>query len=201
MGTVLNMLIYGYGGHGRVIADCLQDAGIAIAGVFDDNPVIDVPYPFAGNYAPDFYPEVPLILAIGDNKIRKALAEKVSHRSGTVMHASVQLSRHARIGAGSMLMHRAILQTAVEVGRHCIINSGAIIEHESRIEDYVHIAPGAILCGNVVVGEGSLVGAGAVILPGIQLGKGCIIGAGAVVAAAVPDGQRWAGNPARPLST
>lgn len=199
METGLNMLLYGYGGHGKVIADCLGDAGIKITGVFDDNPGIEVPYPFLGKYSPRLHQDIPMILAIGDNRTRRQLAEMVSHRAGTVIHASAQVSRQAKIAAGSMVLHRAVLQTMVEVGRHCIINSGAIIEHESRIEDYVHIAPGAILCGNVAVGEGSLVGAGAVILPGVKVGKSCVIGAGSVVAGAVPDGQRWAGNPARLL--
>ena len=73
------------------------------------------------------------------------------------------------------------------------------MEHDSRISDYVHIAPGAIICGGVQIGEGTLIGAGAVVIPGVKIGKDCVIGAGSVVVTSVSDGQLLAGNPARPL--
>ncbi len=54
----------------------------------------------------------------------------------------------------------------------------------------------AILCGNVEVGEGSLIGAGSVVLPGIKVGKWCTIAAGSVVTKSVPDGTLVIGSPA-----
>ena len=65
------------------------------------------------------------------------------------------------------------------------------------IGDFVHIAPKVALCGNVFVGEGTLVGVGAVVVPGIRIGKNCVIGAGAVVFRDVPDYGLVVGNPAR----
>ena len=58
------------------------------------------------------------------------------------------------------------------------------------------IAPGAILLGNVQVGEGAYIGAGAVVLPRIKIGKGAIVGAGAVVTKNVEDGITVVGVPA-----
>jgi maltose O-acetyltransferase len=40
-----------------------------------------------------------------------------------------------------------------------------------------------------------------VILPGLTVGEGAMIGAGAVVTKSVPDGETWAGNPARRLGS
>lgn len=199
MSTSLKILLYGYGGHGRVMADCLQEAGFMVSTVFDDNPVRDCPFPFAGPYAPEEQPDIPLLISIGDNALRRRLAEKVQHNAGTFVHASALLSPQAHIGAGSMVLKGTIIQTGVLTGRHCIINSGAIVEHDCSLKDYVHIAPGAILCGAVSIGEGSLVGAGAVVLPGISIGKDCVVGAGSVVTRSLPDGSRCCGNPARPF--
>ena len=49
----------------------------------------------------------------------------------------------------------------------------------------------------VEIKEGAFVGAHSIILKGVTIGKHSIIGAGSVVANNVPDGEIWAGNPAR----
>ena len=72
-----------------------------------------------------------------------------------------------------------------------------MVEHECIIENFVHIAPGAVLTGNVIVGENTLIGANATILPGIKIGKNCIIGAGSVVVKDVCDNSVVKGNPAK----
>jgi sugar O-acyltransferase (sialic acid O-acetyltransferase NeuD family) len=195
----MKMLLYGYGGHGRVLADSLEQLGNTIVGVFDDDPALACPYLFLGAYSPDQLLDLPILLAIGNNQRRKKLSEKLSHPAANLVHSSAVCSKKAAIGAGTVVLHRAIVQTAVAIGKFVIINSGAIIEHDCRLHDFVHVAPGAVLCGGVVVGEGSLIGAAAVILPGISIGKNCVVAAGAVVAKSVGDGQKVAGNPARLL--
>ena len=49
----------------------------------------------------------------------------------------------------------------------------------------------------VVVKNGAFVGAGSIVLKGVTIGEKSIIGAGSVVAKSVPDGEIWAGNPAK----
>jgi acetyltransferase-like isoleucine patch superfamily enzyme len=51
----------------------------------------------------------------------------------------------------------------------------------------------------VCVGESSLIGANAVIKPGVIIGSNVTIGAGSVVLRDIPDGETWAGNPARKI--
>jgi acetyltransferase-like isoleucine patch superfamily enzyme len=60
-----------------------------------------------------------------------------------------------------------------------------------------HIAPGAHLGGDVMVGEGTLVGLGASVLPQRHIGKWAVIGAGAVVVKDIPDYAVAVGNPAK----
>jgi acetyltransferase-like isoleucine patch superfamily enzyme len=47
-----------------------------------------------------------------------------------------------------------------------------VIEHDNQIGDFAHVAPGAVLAGDVVVGEAALIGAGAVVLPGDSYRRG-----------------------------
>ena len=94
-------------------------------------------------------------------------------------------------------MHGSIIQSDTIIGRHCIINTKASIDHECVINDFVHISPGSVLCGNVIVGEGTWIGAGSIIIPGVKIGKNSIIGAGSVVVKDLPDGVVAYGNPCK----
>ena len=68
------------------------------------------------------------------------------------------------------------------------------------IGDYVTFAPAVRCNGNVTIGDGAYIGAGAIIRQGLTIGAGATIGMGAVVTKAVPAGETWIGNPARPIS-
>ena len=65
------------------------------------------------------------------------------------------------------------------------------------IGDFVHIAPGATLGGDVHVGAETFIGPGATVAAGIRIGARAVIGAGAVVVRDLPaDVTAW-GVPAR----
>lgn len=49
----------------------------------------------------------------------------------------------------------------------------------------------------VLIKEGAWIGAHSIILKGVTIGKHSIVGAGSVITKNVPDGEVWAGNPAR----
>lgn len=98
------------------------------------------------------------------------------------------VSRHASIGAGSIVMHGAIVNSGAVIGRNCIINSQALVEHDAVVGDHCHIATGAILNGGVKVGARSFVGSGSSIRQGIVVGERCLVGMGQRVVCDCPDG-------------
>lgn len=49
----------------------------------------------------------------------------------------------------------------------------------------------------VVIKDYAFIGTRSIILKGVTIGEKSIIGAGSVVSKSVPDGEIWAGNPAR----
>lgn len=199
------MYIYGASGHGRAIID-LIDAHEKIHGIFDDNPRVDslLGYPVLGPIPESFKFNSDLIIAIGDNRIRSFIAEKLKSkvRFANIIHDTVVFSRRADLGVGCVVMENAIVKVNTTLGDHVIINTGASIDHDCKIGDFVHIAPQVTLCGGISVGEGTLVGAKSVVLPGVKIGNWCTIGAGSVVIHDVPDGHKWIGNKlVRPLVT
>lgn len=191
-------LLYGGSGHAKVIAECIASNNGIVVGIFDDNPELKSfgEIPFLGQYHEELH-LVPLIISIGNNKIRKQIVGQVKNIFDSVQHPSACVSPHAKVEEGSVIFHNSILQVDSYIGKHVIVNSGASIDHECTISDFVHISPQATLCGNVTIGEGTQIGAGATILPGIKIGCWATIGAGAVIIRDVPDFAIVVGNPGR----
>jgi Mg/Co/Ni transporter MgtE len=77
---------------------------------------------------------------------------------------------------------------------------GSIVDHDSIVEDFVHVAPGATICGQVKIGKKSFIGANATILPRLTIGENSIIGAGSVVTKNIPDNVVAYGSPAKVIS-
>ena len=186
------MYLYGASGHAKVIIDILRANQIEINGLVDDNPniqeLLGIPVLHQSNGLSLF------IISIGNNQIRKKIAEQLKTSFGKAIHPSAIISPNSMIDEGTVVMQGAIVQSCATIGKHCIINTGASVDHECVIEDYVHISPHATLCGNVHVGEGSWVAAGSVVLPGVKIGKWSVVGAGSVVAKDIPDGVLAVGN-------
>lgn len=191
-------ILYGGSGHAKVIAECIRANNGCVAGIFDDNPNLDSfgDIPFLGGYVVEKH-IYPMIVSIGDNKIRKRIVERVKRDFGSIQHPSACLSPSVNIGEGTVVFHNSIIQVDSQIGKHGIVNSGASVDHECMVGDFVHVSPQATLCGNVQVAEGTQIGAGAVILPGIRIGRGVTIGAGAVIIRDVPDFAIVVGNPGR----
>lgn len=49
----------------------------------------------------------------------------------------------------------------------------------------------------VIIKDGAFIGTDCIILKGVTIGEKSVIGAGSVVTKSVPDGEIWAGNPAK----
>lgn len=186
------MYLYGSSGHAKVIIDILRANNESIEALFDDNEEIHnlLDYPVLRST------EVkgPLIISIGNNKIRRKVAELLNVNFGKAFHPSAIISEQAEVCEGTVVMQGAIIQSCTRIGKHCIINTGASVDHECIINDYVHISPHCTLCGNVHIGEGAWIGAGTTIIPGIKVGKWSVIGAGSVVTKDIPDGVLAVGN-------
>ncbi|MDD3744624.1 MAG: acetyltransferase [Lentimicrobiaceae bacterium] len=189
--------IYGASGHGKVVLDCLSANSMICHGFIDDSPSKKqfIGYDVLNHSVIDVNDN--LVIGIGDNKTRKSLSEKIAVKYLKVVHPTATISSYTTIRSGSVVFHHSVIQTGTSIGKHCIINTKASIDHDCNIDDFVHISPGAILCGNVQVGELSWIGAGAVIIQGTKIGKNTIIGAGSVIIHDIPDNSVVVGNPGK----
>jgi len=192
------LYLLGASGHAKVILESLEASGKKVAGLFDDNRAIKALLGLeviglvkdAADIADGAF-----IISIGNNKIRKRIAENYELQYETAVHPNAVLSPSCSIDKGTVVMAGVVVNAGTKIGKHAILNTRSSVDHDCVLGDYVHISPGATLAGNVQVGEGTQVGAGACIIPGITVGKWAIIGAGAVIIRNVPDHAVVVGNP------
>ena len=188
-------LIYGGGGHSRVIISILKKQDKEILGFFDrnskleDNNEID----FLGDYDIKFEPEANIVIAIGNNSVREKLSKIVKHPFCKVIDQNSVIGKGVKIGNGSQIMMSSTINIGTKIGNHCIINTNSSIDHDCSVEDFVHVAPGVTVCGGVTIGRGTLIGANATILPNINIGKNCLIGAGSIIDKDVPNNSKVLG--------
>lgn len=206
------MVLYGAGGHARVVLDAARAQGLEVVAAIDDREglrgttIDDVPIVGARDAIEAIRGQVDgMILGVGSVDApspRAAFYEQVK-RYGLalpmVVHPSATVAPTAFLEEASVVFAGAVVNPHARIGRNVIINTAAVVEHDCVIEDHVHISPGALLAGGVSVGTAGHVGIGAVIMQGVRIGTGVMVAAGAVVLKDVPDGARVGGVPARPL--
>lgn len=195
----LPVIIIGGGGHGRVILDALLCAGTPILGVVDPDPGVAAKLPrgvpwLGGEevllrYSPETHRLANGIGGIGEPRRRAAFERFVAAGYGfvRVRHPSATLACDVALADGCQIMAGAVVQTAAQIGANAIINTRAAVDHDCIVGEHCHVAPGAVLCGDVTVGAGTHVGAGAVVIQGVRVGRFSIVGAGAVILSDVPD--------------
>lgn len=196
--------IYGSGGHSRVVREILVACGFEVAETYDDHPERrhfaskDVKPGLRLVGLENFeQPELPILIAIGNNVERSELSRMLQTSFVTAIHPTATISPTAAIGEGTVIHHDSVVQANTRIGRHVLINTAASIDHDNTIGDFAHISPQVALSGHVEVGEGTHVGIGACVTPSVKIGKWCKIGAGAVIIKDVPDYSTVVGNPGR----
>jgi sugar O-acyltransferase (sialic acid O-acetyltransferase NeuD family) len=177
------------GGHGKVIVAAALEAGMHVAGVYDDtkepceNWFRNVP--ILGRVADFFgHPDLPAIIALGNNQGRSKLALRGDEAGVTwvsVIHPWVSIDPSASIGRGVLVCAGSVIGPDAVVEDHAIVNTSSSVDHDDFIGQFAQIAPGAHLGGAVRVGEGALVGIGATVRERIQIGAWATVGAGSVV--------------------
>ena len=209
---MVRVLILGAGGHAQVVADILlraRDAGERVdpIGYLDDDKALHGKAFLGLTVLGDIstvhrIPHDAVIIAIGNNRARRRLAEALASAGETFLiarHPTAVIAPNVEIGPGAMICANVVVNTGAVIGAHAILNTACSVDHHNRVGNYAHIAPGAHTGGEVAIQEGALVGIGSVVAPRVSVGAWATVGAGAVVTRPVPSGVTVVGVPAKPL--
>lgn len=196
-------IILGGGGHASVCIDLLIAGSSKIRGICDPDLQVGTTMQHGVTVLGDdsfldtlSNSSTPLVNGIGsakDNRARRQAYENTVEKGfsfPSLVHPSAIVSCCAELADGVQAMAGCVVQANARIASNTIINTRASIDHGGVIGEHCHIAPGAILCGDVQVGNDSHIGAGAVVVQGVRIGAGCFVAAGSTICTNVPDGAR-----------
>jgi len=197
-----DLVVYGAGGHGLVVAEAAQAQGFRVTGFLDDTtpPGTAIGAWRVISKTDAKNSDAAVIVAIGENEARRRVHTNLSNqgwRLATVIHPAAWVSPSANVAVGVFVGAGAVVQAQADIGVGAIINSRAVIEHHCKVASFAHVAPGAALGGGAHVDAGALIGMQATVLPRVRIGERAIVGAGAVVTREVKGASTVIGVPAR----
>jgi len=189
-----DIVLIGGGGHCKSVIDVIEQESL-----FDIVGIVDKPeflgkdvlgYPVIGDDSElgDLVKKCnSAIITVG--QIRSPLTRvnlfnkivKLGFDLPTIISPRAYVSKYAHIGAGSVIMHDAVVNTGVVIGDNCIINTKSLVEHDSVIGNHCHISTNATINGNAVVGNGSFIGSGVVTKEGVRINDNFFARAGSLV--------------------
>lgn len=205
------LILIGGGGHGESVIDSIRSANeYDIIGILDQmleagTSISGVPVLGTDELLSDLCHQgisygVIAVGSLGDPRPRIRIYETLKQNGlvlPNIIDKSAVLSQNVSMGEGSFIGKGVIIGAGAVLGKGCIINTGAIIEHGASIGDFVHIAPGCVLCGNVSVGKHTHIGAGTTVIQNITIGDNTMIGAGSLVLRNISSHTLAFGKPAK----
>ena len=209
------ILIFGSGGHSKVIVDIIQNQGIYKILGFIDNKLPKgfkvLGYKVIGNdddidILIEKYQIYGGSIAIGDNFLRSLVIEKVKEKVKEAskdfqfincIHPKSHIALDVKMGEGNVLMPGAVINTSSEIGSFCILNTNSSIDHDNKFSDFVSVGPNAVCGGNVAIDKFSAIGIGATVINDISIAQNCIIGANSLVNKNTKSNSVYYGQPAK----
>ena len=208
----MKLIIFGAGGHSKVVADAALEAGMPLVGFVDDKAAIDMFGNPVLSTIDDFITAlrieaageenevIDFIVAMGNNEVRQRVfdaLDKLGMHPVSVIHPKATVSMNATIEDGTFVGAEAVINAGAFIGENAIINTRATVEHDCVVGAHAFVAPGAVMCGESRLGEGALLGANATLGIGHSVGEWSRIGEGAVVKKDIPADSIATGIPAK----
>ena len=204
------IILIGGGGHCKSCIDVIEhENNYAIAGIIDVKEKVGqtvLGYPIIGSdndidgIAKKYDNFIITVGQLKSSALRVKLFDKIKSLNKNlpvIISPNAYVSKHTKVGAGTIIMNGAILNAASSVGENCIINTKALIEHDAFIGDHCHISTSATINGECKVGSNVFVGSKSVLVQEVIIEENTFIGAGAVVIKNLSSGAYF-GNPAKP---
>ena len=191
----MELALYGYGGHAIEVAAQIDQP---ITFFVDDKYLTDKTKPIS-----EFDPTKYLIMvAVADSKDRFDMVQRLPKETQffTFIHpTALILSDNVQVGEGSFIGANSILTTNIKIGKHAILNRGNQIGHDSEIGDYFSAMPGAIVSGNVTIGDCVYMGTNSSIKEKLSIHSLSTIGMNSCVVKHIKEPGVYVGVPTKKI--
>lgn len=212
MSSVSELILVGATGLAREVLAMVRSSGqYDVVGLLDDDRELSGAAvdgsPVLGTIddAPR-YTHAFLLLCMGSGRAREAAVERLGNlglheaRYATVVDPTVQAPEGCRIGRGSILMKNVTMTASVTVWSHVVAMPSVTFLHDDDIADFATLAAGVSLGGGVRIGRAVYLGLNSSVRDRTSIGNYATVGMGAAVLSNVPDGETWAGVPAKAIN-
>lgn len=206
MNSPLGLIILGFGGHARAVADVAMALGVKHLRFIDSNARQNETFgvfPVMPRWEEDLPDGWSVMPASGDGLNRSSQCEWILNRGwplATLISPTATVGFGASLGPGTFVAHHAHVGPMASIGVGCIINTGAIVEHECGIGDFTHVSINAAVAGRCHIGRFCFIGAGSIVIDGLRLHDGVTLGAGACAHRNLETPGVYVGVPARKMT-
>lgn len=143
-------------------------------------------------------------IAIGNAKVRKMLAEKISSNKNLsfpnlIDPAVIYDEEEVTLGEGNIICGGTIMTVNINIGNFNIINLDCTIGHDDILNNYITIYPSVNVSGNVIVNDCAEIGTGTQIIQGLSVNGNTIIGASAAVVKSIEESGTYVGVPVKKI--
>jgi sugar O-acyltransferase (sialic acid O-acetyltransferase NeuD family) len=139
------------------------------------------------------------MIAISDPETRNKIVERLPKETKyfTFIHPTALIMGEVEIGEGSFIGAYSILTSGIKIGNHAILNRGNHIGHDCIIGNYFSAMPGAIVSGNVHIGNRVYMGTNSSIIEKKYLLHDIKLGANSVVVRDINESGVYVGCPSK----
>jgi UDP-N-acetylbacillosamine N-acetyltransferase len=200
------LIILGFGGHARSIADVALATGVKKLIFIDENAKEGehfLDFPVVRSLDPAIASMYPYMPASGDNRQRQQQVETIvqsGYQLASVIAPTATIGAGATVDSGCFIGHHAHIGPLVRIGQGCIINTSAVVEHDCLIGNYVHISVHSTIAGRSQVGNRCFIGTGATVIDKVTIGAEITVGAGGVVIDSLIEVGTYVGIPVRKVN-
>ncbi|MDX1346904.1 MAG: acetyltransferase [Thiomicrorhabdus chilensis] len=204
------LLLIGGGGHCAAVIDVVESTGS-----YEIVGIVEAPgaeckelmgYPVVGidEDLESLIQQTPnCLITVGQMKtagLRKKLYDRVLALGGhlpVIVSPLARVARQTEIGAGSVVMHFALVNSLAKIGHNCIINNYASIEHGVSIGAHCHLSTRSTVNGDCHIGHSCFLGSSATVLQGRSIVPDTVIGAATLVTQDITHAGIYVGAPAK----
>ena len=210
------VVIIGGEGNGGVIASCIDDNRKRygdyeweVVGFINDFETEVNGYPVVGKTedvstllsTTDYY-FIWAIHLVGRNYKTAEMFEVINipdERLATIVHKSAFIGEGVYLGPGAFIMYNCYIGPYAHIGKCSLIMANCCIGHNTYIDDICHCSVGAIMTGYSKLEFCSDLAVGSTLIAYKVVGKYSMVAANAVATKDIPEGEIWAGTPAKLL--
>ena len=200
------ILVFGAGGHSRVIQELIMQHGkheieaIVVSAILD--PVTEN-WPAPVIAEPDLKKTTATqaVLALGNTQLRERILKDIlkvrNFTFPSLVHPSAIVGQEVNLGSGCIIMAGCVVQRSVKIGDHSLIGAGSTLDYETEIGCFVNIGAGTHIGPKVKIGNLTNIDLGSTIVQNTEIGDESVVGAGSVVLKNIPANVTASGNPCR----